>query len=833
MDEDNDMIQGEFGFSAADDDLMPYEYDMPEEEDPADDDKKAEEKTKNKESSSKNTKAKSKSEKKLARKNDKDEKKEESAAPEEDAEAKNSADDKAASNDDSAAKENKAEEETEAEAADEAPAEPQGESDAGGNDGSGDDGSGGAGGGSDDGDDGSSLKKMMAGYYMEYASYVIKERAIPEIDDGLKPVQRRILWSLHEMDDGKLHKVANVVGNTMKYHPHGDSSIYGALVHIANKGYLIDRQGNFGNIYTGDPASAARYIECRLSELARETMFNRDLTELVPTYDSRNKEPVALPTKIPALLMQGSEGIGVGMATRIMPHNFCELLDAQIKILRNQDYTLYPDFIQGGTMDVSEYDKGNGRIKLRAKIETPNEKTLIIREIPASIDTERLITTIEDAAQKGKIKISQINDYTAEEVEIEIKLPRGIYADTTIKALYAFTDCEVSISCNCLVIQRSNPFETDVHNILEHNTMKLREDLKRELEIELGRLEDLYHFKTLAQIFIENRIYKRIEECTTHESVRAEVRAGLEPFLKDLIPPTERERAENEGEEPVPREITDEDIEKLLQIPIRRISLFDIEKNKEELADIMDKVQEALKNLRNLTKYTIRYIKDLLDKYGELYPRRTEIDNLEQINVKEVALQNLKVGLDRGNGYLGTQVKDDNPISCSEHDRLVIFKRDGTYKVIPVPQKLYVGPVLEVYKADKDQVYSLVYRDKKTRACYAKRFQVSSYIMDKEYRCCPKNCKIERIFDRYGVVLHCEFRPAPRQRERSCTIDFNETEMRSAGARGLKVTGKDIAKFIQVKRGSDNPNGSNDDDDEGSQDTQAPMNDAATEDSGE
>ena len=653
-----------------------------------------------------------------------------------------------------------------------------------------------------------SLRKMMSGYFMEYASYVIKERAIPELRDGLKPVQRRILHSLFEMDDGKLHKVANVVGNTMKYHPHGDMSITGALVHLANFGYLIERQGNFGNLYTGDPASAGRYIECRLSNLGREVLFNKELTEYVETYDSRNLEPVTLPAKIPLLLLQGAEGIAVGMSTRILPHNFNELLDAQIKILRDQEYEIYPDFIHGGIMDVSEYNRGRGKIKLRAKIEVLNEKTLVIKEIPATLDTERLISSIEAAAQKGKIRIAAINDYTAENVEVEIKLPRGIYADKTIKALYAYTDCQVSVSCNCLLIDNNQPVEMDIHSVLEHNTIQLKELLRRELEIELGHLEDNYHMKTLAQIFIENRVYKVIEECTSQEQIIVEVLKGLKPFMHLLIPPAAAHQSLMDGTTPEPRSVTEEDIERLLKIPIRRISIFDIERNKKELDEIMDRTAEVLKQLGQMTKFTIRFIKNLMKKYGKDHERSTQIDEIKQVDVKAIALRNLRVGLDRQNGYLGTKVKDENAIPCSELDRLVIVKRDGTYKVIPVPDKLYVGPVLEVYKADKDQIYSLVYRDKKSKKCYAKRFQVKSYIMDKEYRCCPKGSKVEKIFDRYGIVLHCAYRPAPRQRETSCDLDFNAVEIRSAAARGLKVSDKDILKFIQVKRGTDNPDGS-------------------------
>ncbi|MCH2175581.1 MAG: DNA topoisomerase IV subunit A [Lentisphaeria bacterium] len=652
----------------------------------------------------------------------------------------------------------------------------------------------------------SALKRMMSGYYMEYASYVIKERAIPDLRDGLKPVQRRILHSLFEMNDGKLHKVANVVGNTMKYHPHGDSSIYGALVHIANKDYFIDRQGNFGNIYTGDNASAARYIECRLSNLALEVLFNRELTEFTETYDSRNKEPVALVSKIPSLLLQGSEGIAVGMSTKILSHNFNELMEAQIAILRNQEYEIYPDFIHECSMDVSEYKKGNGKVRLRARIETPNEKTLVINAIPQGITTETLIKSIEEAVNKGKVKISNINDYTAENVEIEIRLPRGVYADATIKALYAYTQCELSISCNCLVIDEGHPRIMDVHEILKENTYQLKDTLRRELELQLHKLEDMYHLKSLVQLFIENRVYKRIEECESIEEVRSEVRLGLKPYLNKLIPPTEAKAALERGEKPKPREITDEDIEKLLQIPIRRISKFDIQKNQDELQAILDETEQVLKYLAQLTKYTIRYIKELIKKYGDLYPRRTQIEELKQIDVRKVAISNLNVGHDKKQGFIGTSVKSEEPINCNEYDRLVIIKRDGTLQVLPIQPKTYVGPILALFKANKDHIYSLIYRDRKSQACYVKRFQVNSYIMEKEYKIIPAGCKIEKLFDKYGVVLRCEFIPKPRMKEKFVDLEFDQIEVRKTTARGFKVHNNVIDKFIQIKRGFDPSN---------------------------
>jgi topoisomerase IV subunit A len=630
------------------------------------------------------------------------------------------------------------------------------------------------------------LKSLMASYFMEYASYVIKDRAIPDVNDGLKPVQRRILHSLWEMDDGKFHKVANVVGNTMKFHPHGDASIGSALVNLANKDYFIEKQGNFGNIFTGDIASAARYIECRLSPLAREVLFNKEITEFEGSYDGRNQEPVSFPAKVPVLLMQGTEGIAVGMATRVLPHNFPELLKAQIAILRNKSYQIFPDFYQGGIMDVGRYQKGNGKIRLRAKIEPVDQKTLVIREIPATTTTESLMNSIEDAATKGKLKIATLNDYTAESVEIEITLPRGIYADQTIKALYAYTTCEVSISTNCLVIRNNCPWLMNVNDVLEYNTHKLVEDLKQELEIELGKLQEQFHAKTLAQIFIENRIYKRIEECESYEDVVNEVQRGLEPYRSKLN-----------------RDVTGDDIEKLLQIPIRRISQFDIDKNKRELSEILAKIDEVQDHLSDVRKFTVEYLKQLLKKYRRNYPRKTTIENLETVDVREIALSNVKVGWDRSTGYVGTAVRCDEPITCTEYDRIVIVNWDGTYKVITIPEKLYIGSVCSVMKSDKNHVYSMIYRDKKSRISYAKRFRIDKYIMDRQYRLTPAGCKVDRLFDRYGIVVRCEFSPTKFQRVDHCEVDFEDIAIRTAAARGLKIANKKIIKYLQVKRGSE------------------------------
>ncbi len=632
------------------------------------------------------------------------------------------------------------------------------------------------------------LRRLMDINFLEYASYVIKDRAIPDVDDGLKPVHRRILWSLKRMDDGKFHKVANVVGHTMQYHPHGDASIYEALVVLANKDYFLDKQGNFGNIFTGDVASAARYIECRLNNLAREVLYNDDITEFTDSYDGRNKEPVVLPAKVPALLMMGSDGIAVGMSTKILPHNFKELLEAQIKILEGGRFRIYPDFIQGGLMDVSDYEQGNGKIVLRARIEKAGRK-LIIREIPAVTTTEKLIASIENAARRNKIKISSINDYTAEKLEIEITPARGYDPDKALNALYAYTDCSVSVSTSLIVIADNKPVKMTIPEVLQRNTDKLLQYLKRELEIELGNLNDAFHEKTLAQIFIENRIYKRIEKCETYDKVLKEVHEGLKPFRKMLK-----------------RDVTDADIEKLLAIQIRRISLFDINKNKKDIDDIVLQIEEVQKNLKRLKAYAVKYLRELIEKYGKQFPRHTEIEKFEKIDVREVALNNIKVGWDRRNGFIGTSVKSDDTITCNEYDRLLCIESNGKYKVVNIADKIFVGRLTYFCKFDKTNVFNVVYRDKKTGFAYAKRTNISGFITDKEYNIAPAGSKIEIINTRPNYVYECIFEPKPHQKQKSVVIDFSTVGMRTPKAKGFVIEKKKIIdyKFLGVSDGQGN-----------------------------
>ena len=627
------------------------------------------------------------------------------------------------------------------------------------------------------------LHKLFDENFLEYTSYVIKERAIPDISDGLKPVQRRILQTLYNMDDGRFQKVANVVGETMKLHPHGDASIFGALVNLANKDILIERQGNFGNIYTGDQASAARYIECRLTPLAKETLFNSDLTEFQPSYDGRMQEPVTLPAKIPLLLLLGAEGIAVGMATKIMPHNFCELLQAQKKILKGKSVTLFPDFQQGGLLDVSGYNNGNGRLKCRAKIIEKNEKTIVIEDIPYSTTTSSIIDSIEKADKSGKIKIQSINDYTAENVEIEIKLARGIYAKDTIKALYAFTDCEVPISPNLTVIQDNQPVNISVEEVLRYNTEKLVRDLEKELQIELGRLQDKLHARTLEQIFIEERIYKKIEESKTYKAVIDTVKKGLDAFEDKLLKP-----------------VSQEDIERLLEIRIKRISRYDIDRQHKEIKEIQRSIKDTEKKLKDIVGFTINYLDNLLKKYGRLYPRKTVLETFTEVKARKVALSNLSVGYHRETGLLGYHVKTDCDISiaCSEYDKILLIHKDGRYKAIKVPEKVFVDhDICWVGKVTGKIIFNLLYRDGTQGLSYIKRFMTPKFIMDKEYRLFPAHKKswVQFLQTGEGVRLRIDFIPTARSKVNSQRLEFDEFLIKGAGAIGKRLSNRTVRRI--------------------------------------
>lgn len=498
--------------------------------------------------------------------------------------------------------------------------------------------------------------------FLHYASYVIKERAIPHVDDGLKPVQRRIMHSLFEVDDGKFHKVANVVGHCMKYHPHGDASINEALVNIANRDILIDKQGNFGNIITGDQASAARYIECRATSFAKSILYNPELTAFEPSYDGRNQEPVVFPAKIPLVLVQGAEGIAVGMSTRILPHNLGEVVRAVQARLQGERTALYPDFAGGGLIDVSDYQDGHGKVLTRALLDTKDPKRIVIREIPFGTTTESLIASIENAARKGKLKIASIDDYTGEQVEIEIKLPKGVYTKDLVDQLFAHTDCEFSISVNLLVIHNGKPTSMTVSEVIDHHARKLVEILIAELKNEQQHLKDKLHARTLEQIFIEERIYKRIETERTQAGVKATIRTGFEPFM-DLIK----------------REITDEDLERLLRIPIRRISLYDIEKAKHEMQQIRDRLKEIARHLKNITAYAVSVLDDILDTAPVDLDRRTRITSFDKVDVRDVTSREKVLRFHRDSGYVGMGVDEGIELGkISEFDKILLIKKMGT-----------------------------------------------------------------------------------------------------------------------------------------------------------
>lgn len=633
------------------------------------------------------------------------------------------------------------------------------------------------------------LHKLFDENFLEYTSYVIRERAIPDIDDGLKPVQRRILQTLYNMDDGRFHKVANVVGETMKLHPHGDASIFAALVNLANKDYFIETQGNFGNIFTGDEASAARYIECRLTPLAKEVLFNKDLTEYEESYDGRMLEPVSFPAKIPMLLLLGAEGIAVGMATKIMPHNFVELLEAQKRILREQDFILYPDFIKKGLLDVSQYEDGNGKLRCRARIEEVNEKTIVIKEIPYTTSTESLIDSVEKAAKAGKLKITSISDYTAEEVEIEIKLARGIYAKDTIKALYAFTDCEVSITPNLTLIKEEVPQTTSVSEVLKHNTSKLVADLTKELEIELSRYLEKLHARKLEQIFIEERLYKKIEEEKTYDAVRKTVADSLVPYREELV-----------------RDVTQDDVEKLLEIRIKRISRYDIDRQEKEIRAINKEIKAIRTSLKDTVGYTIGYIDGLLDKYGKSHQRQTEITEFKEVSFRKVALSNLTIVYNRSTGFLGHAVKSDDEkndivVTCSEYDKLFLIFTNGKYKIIPVSEKLFVGHELEWFGiVERNQCFNIVYRDGNENLTYVKRFTTPKFILDKEYHLFPQHKRSKILLLLFGEQKYARvsLMPSPRAKSNIVEIDFDAYLVKGASAKGKRVSNRVVRRVVEA-----------------------------------
>ena len=569
------------------------------------------------------------------------------------------------------------------------------------------------------------LSGMYQNWFLDYASYVILERAVPHLGDGLKPVQRRILHSMKRMDDGRYNKVANIVGHTMQFHPHGDASIGDALVQLGQKDLLIDTQGNWGNILTGSSAAAPRYIEARLSKFALDTVFNPKTTDWKMSYDGRNKEPITLPVKFPLLLAQGAEGIAVGLSSKILPHNFCELCDAAISYLHGQPFALYPDFPTSGSIDVSKYNDGQrgGVIKVRAKIEKIDQKTLVIREIPFSKTSETLQDSIVKAIEKGKIKARKVEDLTAAEVEIQVHLAPGVSSDKTIDALYAFTDCEVSISPNCCVIEDNKPQFLTVSDVLRHSVDRTKDLIRQELEIRKGELQEQLHFQSLERIFIEERIYKdkKFEQAPNVDAVCEHIDERLTPYYPQLI-----------------REVTKDDILKLLEIKMQRILKFNKDKADELMARLKAEIEEIDRDLANLTEVTANWFQFLKDKYGKDHPRLTEIRNFDTIDSAKVAEANQKLYINRNDGFIGTGLKKDEFVcNCSDLDDVIIFYKDGKYKIVRIAEKLFVGKnimYVNVFKKnDSRTIYNAVYRDGRKGACFIKRFNVTSMTRDKEY----------------------------------------------------------------------------------------------------
>ena len=564
---------------------------------------------------------------------------------------------------------------------------------------------------------------MYKEWFLDYASYVILERAVPDLMDGLKPVQRRILHSMFDLEDGRYNKVANIVGHTMQYHPHGDASISDAIVQVGQKELLIDMQGNWGNIYTGDRAAASRYIEARLSKFALEVVFNPKTTNWQLSYDGRKKEPIHLPVKFPLLLAQGAEGIAVGLSTKILPHNFNELIDGSVKYLKGRSFKLFPDFQTGGSIDVSNYNDGNrgGRVKVRATVEKYDKNTIKIKEIPYGTTTASLIESIIKASEKGKVKIKKIEDNTSAEVEILVYLPSGASIQKTIDSLFAFTQCEVSISPLCCIISDNKPQFLGVRDILKISTDNTKDLLKKELEIQLNELENQWHSISLERIFIENRIYRDIEEKTTWDEVLSTIDSGLEPFKSKLK-----------------KDVTVDDIKKLTEIPIRKISKFDLDKVKDKLDSIEVNIEEVKNNLNHLVDYTIQYFTHLKKHYGKDRKRKTKVDEFDELDKKTISIKNYKLYVNKAEGFVGTSLKKDEFVcDCSDLDDIIVFTSDGIMKVVKVDSKLFVGrDILHVSlfnSKSKETVYNLIYRDGKNGTSYMKRFKISGVIRDKDY----------------------------------------------------------------------------------------------------
>ncbi len=630
-------------------------------------------------------------------------------------------------------------------------------------------------------------KDLYRQNFIEYASYVIKDRAIPDIEDGLKPVQRRILHTLIEMDDGRFHKVANVVGSAMHYHPHGDASIYSALVNLANCDLFIEKQGNYGNFMTGDKAAAARYIECRLLPFAKKVLYNPEITEYVESYDGRSQEPVVFPAKIPVVLIQGTEGIAVGMSTMILPHNAIEVVDAQIAALTGEEFTLYPDFPGGGIMDVSDYNDGLGSVAVRAKLDTSNPKKIIIEELPYGVDSEKMIQSIDAAAKKGRLKVAQVNDFTADKVNIEIYLSKGTYTKDLVDALYAYTLCEQKISVNCLVIKEKLPHVTTVSDVIKYHAAHLLKVSEAELEVEKGHLFDKLHTRTLERIFIEERIYKRIEQKRSAEAVKEAVVTGFEPYKDELV-----------------REITDDDIEHLLKIPIRRISLFDIEKNKEEIDQINADIKKVEYNLKHLVEYSVKTLEDIKkDLIAQGHERMTQIADFNTVSIKEVARRDLDLRYDDTTGYIGTGLKTGDEIcKVSEYDKILIINKNGSYYTANVGEKEFIGKdAVYIGLADKNSLenltFTVIYQEKKSGRTMIKRAKFTGgFILNKMYNILPE--PEDNVMKKLSTLPNAEVTVTFKGkglRVSEQVFLFSDFRVKNAKAGGVMITKKDVASL--------------------------------------
>lgn len=643
------------------------------------------------------------------------------------------------------------------------------------------------------------LRGMFQSWFLDYASYVILERAVPHVDDGLKPVQRRILHSMKMLDDGRFNKVANIVGNTMQFHPHGDASIYEALVQLGQKDLLVETQGNWGNILTGASAAAGRYIEARLSQFALDVVYNPKVTEWTLSYDGRKKEPVTLPVKFPLLLSQGVEGIAVGLSSKILPHNFNEIADAAIAFLHGEEFVLYPDFPTGGFIDVSRYNDGErgGAVRIRAKIEKIDNKTLAITEIPYGKTTATVIESILKAFESGKIKIRKVDDNTAEHANIIVYLQPGTSSDRTIDALYAFTDCEVSVSPNCCVISDNKPHFLGVSDVLRHNVEMTREILRRELQIQLDEVLEQLHFASLERIFIEERIYKDkgYEESENREAAVAHIRGRLEKFTKDFI-----------------REVTDEDIVRLFEIKMGRILKFNADKCDEQIAAFKAHIDELNDHLAHLTDYTVAWFENLKKKYGEAFPRRTVIRSFDNIQAATVAEANEKLYINREEGFIGTGLKRDEFLcNCSSIDDVIVFYKDGRYKVVKVQEKMFIGKnVLYVNvftRNDTRTIYNVIYQNGKGGTYYMKRFAVTGVTRDKEYNLTPGQPGSRVVWftanpNGEAEVVKVTLKPKLRLKTLQFDVDFAALAIKGRGAMGNIVTRNEVHRFSLKEKGT-------------------------------